>query len=35
METMPAENIRMCRKQPSLTGEQFAEVPGVTAGTVY
>lgn len=35
MEMMLAENIRMYRKQLSMTREQFAEVLGVTAGAVY
>ena len=35
MEMRLAENIRMYRKQLSLTREQFAETLGVTAGAVY
>ncbi len=35
MEMRLAENIRMHRKQLSLTRDQFAEVLGVTAGAVY
>ena len=35
MEMMIAENIRMFRKQKSLTQEQLAEALGVTAGAVY
>ncbi len=35
MEMRLAENIRMHRKQLSLTREQFAETLGVTAGAVY
>lgn len=35
MEMMLAENIRMFRKQKSLTQEQLAEALGVTAGAVY
>ncbi len=35
MEMTLAENIRMYRKQLSLTREQFAEALGVTAGAVY
>ena len=35
MEKRLAENIRMYRKQLSLTREQFAETLGVTAGAVY
>lgn len=35
MEMMLAENIRLFRKQRSLTQEQLAEALGVTAGAVY
>ena len=35
MEMMLAENIRIFRKQRSLTQEQLAEALGVTAGAVY
>ena len=35
METKLAENIRLFRKQKSLTQEQLAEVLGVTVGAVH
>ena len=35
METLLAANIRMYRKQMSLTREQLAEALGVTAGAIY
>ena len=35
METKLAENIRLFRKERSLTQEQLAEVLGVTTGAVY
>ena len=35
MKLMLAENIRMLRRERSLTQEQLSEVLGVTAGAVY
>lgn len=35
MKIKLAENIRMFRKEHSLTQEQLAEVLGVTVGAVY